>query len=62
MLLYGGCMDSNLSNEIDMLNGNINRMCVTNQLKELTEMYEWAERRLQKIHKICLENIDDINS
>ena len=45
-------------NEIDMLKGNINRMCLTYSLKELTDMYEWAERRLQKVHKMCLEKFD----
>lgn len=40
-----------LINECDMLKGNINRMMVTDDEKELRQMYEWAERRLQKIHK-----------
>lgn len=40
-----------LMNEADMLQGNINRMMVTDDPKELLSMYMWAERRLQAIHK-----------
>lgn len=36
--------------EADMLQGNINRMLVTKDPKELQKMYEIAEYRLQKIH------------
>lgn len=45
-------------NEMDMLRGNINRMYVATEIKELTNMYEFAERRLQRIHKLCLERLD----
>lgn len=48
-----------LMNECDMLEGNINRMIVTNDKKELRQMYEWAERRLQKIHKARFAELDD---
>ena len=37
--------------EADMLQGNINRMMVTKDPKELLRMYEFAEKRLQKIHR-----------
>ena len=30
-------------NEMDMLRGNINRMYVATEIKELTNMYEFAE-------------------
>lgn len=46
--------------EADMLQGNINRMMVTEDLKELTSMYEWAERRLQTIHKERVKELDDV--
>ena len=36
--------------EADMLQGNINRMLVTKNPKELQKMHEIAEYRLQKIH------------
>ena len=45
--------------EADMLQGNINRMMVTNDPKELMNMYEWAERRLQTIHKERVKELDD---
>ena len=47
-----------LMNECDMLKGNINRMMVTNDKKELRQMYELAERRLQKIHKARFAELD----
>ena len=39
-----------LMNECDMLKGDINRMMVTKDPKELQKMHEIAEYRLQKIH------------
>lgn len=36
--------------ECDMLEGNINRMMVTKDKKELREMYDRACKRLLKIH------------
>ena len=46
--------------EADMLQGNINRMMVTKDFKELTSMYEWAERRLQTIHKERVKELEDV--
>lgn len=40
-----------LLNECDMLQGNVNRMMVTKDIRELVRMHEFAEMRLQKIHK-----------
>lgn len=37
--------------ECDMLQGNVNRMMVTKDIRELVRMHEFAEMRLQKIHK-----------
>ena len=37
--------------ECDMLEGNINRMMVTNDKKELREMYDFACKRLSKIQR-----------
>ena len=39
-----------LNNEVDMLKGNINRMCVTFDLDELDKMYEFALKRLKSIY------------
>lgn len=48
-----------LINEADMLKGNINRMMVTKDPKELLRMYEFAEQRLQKIHKARVAELDE---
>lgn len=32
--------------EADLLIGNVNRMCVTDDRAELDNMYEWANKRL----------------
>ena len=45
--------------EADMLQGNINRMMVTKDSKELMSMYEWAERRLQTIYRERVKELDD---
>lgn len=37
--------------QADMLQGNINRMMVTKDKKELLTMYEFAEKRLKIIQK-----------
>lgn len=39
-----------LRNEIDMLQGNVNRMMVPDDAKEIDEMYSHANRRLAIIH------------
>ena len=36
----------------DMLKGNINRMCVTDELTELENMYDYARYRLEKLFSI----------
>lgn len=52
-----------IQNEEDMLKGNINRMCVSDDSEELVEMYRFARLRIQKIFDICLEKfIDDKES
>ena len=48
-----------LMNECDMLKGNINRMMVTKDTKELQKMYEIAEYRLQKIHYARVIELDE---
>ena len=46
-------------NQADMLQGNINRMMVTDDTEELLSMYMWAERRLKTIHKERLKELDN---
>ena len=41
-----------------MLQGNINRMMVTKDIRELTRMCEFAEMRLQRIHKERVKELD----
>lgn len=36
--------------EIDLLQGNINRICVTDNLIELYEMTIWAQKRIENIY------------
>ena len=42
-------MNKLLNYEADMLEGNINRMCITSDLKELKKMYKYANKRLNSI-------------
>ena len=52
-----------IRHEEDMLKGNINRMCVSDDSDELVEMYRFARLRIQKIFDICLDKfIDDKES
>lgn len=37
--------------EYDSLIGNINRMCVTDDLSEMIDMYEYAQERIDKIYQ-----------
>lgn len=37
--------------EYDSLIGNINRMCITDNLSEMLDMYEYAQKRLDKIYQ-----------
>lgn len=37
--------------QYDSLIGNINRMCVTDNLSEMIDMYEYAQKRLDKIYQ-----------
>ena len=38
--------------EVDSLQGNINRMCVTDDEKELLSMHEWALKRVERIFEL----------
>lgn len=40
-----------LKNEIDMLQGNINRMMISDDIKEIANMYYFATRRLSNVFK-----------
>lgn len=38
-------------NESDMLQGEINRMFVTDEMEELVRMYVFAQKRLERIYE-----------
>ena len=44
-----------INDEMDMLRGNLNRMCVTDDVQELDKMREWALMRIDKIYNTKLE-------
>ena len=46
-------------NTLDMLQGNINRMCVTDSRDELRSMYAWANIRLNEIYRMNDERLRD---
>lgn len=50
--------DEELMREAESLRGNICRMLVTDDEKELLQMYEMAEIRLQRIHKERVKEFD----
>lgn len=46
----------NLAN-VDMLKGNINRMCVTNDIEELDEMHKVAQDMIDALYIVSLRKI-----
>ena len=57
-VLRGGYMNrQEMINEKDMLNGNINRMFVTDNFAELCSMYEYACKRLEKLFNANYDRI-----
>ena len=48
---------SEIGNEIDMLEGNINRMCLTDDKKELDKMFKFAIMRVAEIYIFNLKMI-----
>ena len=43
----------------EMLKGNINRINMTDDLKELKEMYKWADYRLNTLYNAKLNEINN---
>ena len=52
-------MDTKLRAEIDMLQGNINRICITDNKQELSSMVEWAKYRIDIIFNMRKEELDN---
>lgn len=48
-----------LKNELDMLQGNINRMCVTDDEEELLSMQEWAKTRIDRIYSLNKQRLEE---
>lgn len=46
-----------LMQETDLLQGNINRMCVTEDEEELKNMKDWAHKRIDKIFDYTYQKI-----
>lgn len=46
-----------IHNEKDMLEGNINRMCVTDDCSELLAMRDFAIRRIKHIYQVNYERL-----
>lgn len=46
-----------IRNTEDMLKGNINRMCVTNDIKELRDMCNHAKRWIQHIYDMNYDRL-----
>ncbi len=53
----------NIDNEKDMLNGNIVRMCLTNDIDELNAMKKVALQRIENIYELnyqrFIDSLDD---
>lgn len=45
------------SEVMDMLRGNLNRMCVTHDRNELESMYKWAQARLNMLYELRLKDL-----
>ena len=46
-------------NEKDMLEGNINRMCVTDDMDELLSMKNFAMKRIERIFQVNYERLTE---
>lgn len=43
--------------EVDMLRGNINRICVSDNVEEISQMYHYALTRLEEIMKYNVRRV-----
>lgn len=50
-----------LMNEVDMLKGNINRICVTDNTEEMERMYRFAQDRLYNVYCQNKERLRNIH-
>ena len=47
-----------LKDHINMLNGNLNRICVTDSQNELEDMLEWVNLRINQIYNYNMLRIE----
>lgn len=52
-------MNSQIKNIYDMLQGNINRMCVTDDIDELETMYDFLKYRTKLIYELNKKRIEN---
>lgn len=43
--------------EVDMLRGNINRICVSDNVEEISQMYHYALTRLEEVMKYNVRRV-----
>ncbi len=43
--------------EVDMLRGNINRICVSDDVEEISQMYHYALTRLEELMKYNVRRV-----
>ncbi len=43
--------------EVDMLKGNINRICVSDNVEEISQMYHYALMRLEELMKYNVRRV-----
>lgn len=46
-----------LINMCNMLQGNLNRICVSNNIHEIDQQYDYARKRLAIIYAYCYQTI-----
>lgn len=51
-----------LENETRMLQGSINRMCVTNEYAELENWREWSVTHIEEIYRLNKMRLDERNN
>jgi len=45
--------------EVDLIKGNINRMCVADNIEELVDMYQWTVTRATNLLKLNMSRLQE---
>ncbi len=51
--------ESEVHSELDMLRGNLCRICVSDDPKEVFQMYEYAKKRLDRIYEYHISRLNN---